>query len=178
MENKEIYELTNPQKSIWATEQFFTGTDVNNIAATLTIKQNIELDTLEKAINTYLKNNKSFGLKFKIQEGKLVQYFTEVEEKKFEILNLKNKEELKKVATELSREIFNIEEENLFKYKLFKLGNGYGGFIIIAHHIISDAGTFSLMGTEIVDNYSKIKKNENIEIKEFSYEDYIKDEKE
>lgn len=177
MENKEIYELTNPQKSIWATEQFFKGTDVNNIAATLTIKENVDLEILKKAINIYLKNNKSFGLKFEIQEGKLVQYFTELQEKEFEKLNLKNKEELKRVAQDLSKEVFDIQG-NLFKYKLFKLDNGYGGFIIIAHHIISDAGTFSLMGTEIVDNYYRIKKNENIEIKEFSYEDYIKDEKE
>lgn len=178
MENREIYELTNPQKSIWATEQFFMGTNVNNIAATLTIKENVDLKTLNKAINIFLKNNKSFGLKFEMQNGNLVQYFTEMQEINFEILHLKDKEELRKVAQELSKEIFNIEEENLFKYKLFKLDNGYGGFIIIAHHIISDAGTFSLMGTEIVDNYSKLQKNENIEIKEYSYEDYIKDEKE
>lgn len=178
MKNKEIYELTNPQRSIWATEQFFKETDVNNIAATLTIKENVDLGVLERAINAYLKNNKSFGLKFKMQEGELVQYFTEIQENEFEILNIKNKEELKEVATELSKELFDIEGENLFKYKLFKLDNGYGGFIIIAHHIISDAGTFSLMGTEIVDNYAKIKRNEEIEVKEFSYEDYIKDEKE
>ena len=178
MENKEIYELTNPQKSIWATEQFFTGTDVNNIAATLTIKENVDLEILNKAINIFLQNNKSFSLKFKMQEGKLMQYFTKMTEINFQRLHLKDKKELKETAIELSKEKFDIEEENLFRYKLFKLDNGYGGFIIIAHHIISDAGTFSLMGTEIVDNYSKLQKNENIEIKEYSYEDYIKDEKE
>ena len=31
MENKELFELTNPQKSIWYTEQFYNGTTVNNI---------------------------------------------------------------------------------------------------------------------------------------------------
>ncbi len=178
MENREIYGLTNPQKSIWATEQFFMGTDVNNIAATLTIRQDVDFKILEKAINVFLKNNKSFGLRFKMQDGELIQYFTEMQDIKFEILHLKDKKELKEIATELSKEVFNIKEGNLFKYKLFKLDNGYGGFIIIAHHIISDAGTFSLMGTEIIDNYTKLQKNEDIEIKAYSYEDYIKDEKE
>ena len=32
MEN--LYELTNPQKSIWLTEQYYKGTSVNNICGT------------------------------------------------------------------------------------------------------------------------------------------------
>ena len=28
---KDVYELTNPQKSIWSIEQFYKGTSVNSI---------------------------------------------------------------------------------------------------------------------------------------------------
>ena len=34
MENKELFELTNPQKSIWYTEQFYNGSNINNITET------------------------------------------------------------------------------------------------------------------------------------------------
>ena len=37
MENKDVYELTNPQKSIWYTEQFYEGTTVNNICTSGTV---------------------------------------------------------------------------------------------------------------------------------------------
>ena len=37
MENKELFELTNPQKSIWYTEQFYSETTVNNICTSGTV---------------------------------------------------------------------------------------------------------------------------------------------
>ena len=32
---KDVYELTNPQKSIWSIEQFYKGTSVNSICGTV-----------------------------------------------------------------------------------------------------------------------------------------------
>lgn len=61
---------------------------------------------------------------------------------------------------------------------MFKLDNGYGGFVILTHHLISDAATFGLIGTEIAENYYKLGINEDIAPKDFSYEDYILSEKE
>ena len=167
------FELTYPQKSIWVTEQYFNGTNINNIFATLTIKRDVNLERLKKSINIFLKNNKSFGLNFKMKDGRLVQYFTEFEELDFEVFYLKDYDEVKKKAIELSKKPFDIFGKKLFDYKLFKLENGYGGVIGLAHHIISDAATFSLMPAEFVDNYSKLENNEEITYKDYSYEDYI-----
>ena len=60
MENKDVYELTNPQKSIWLTEQFYAGSTVNNICGTANINNKIDFNQLEKAINIVIKNNSSF----------------------------------------------------------------------------------------------------------------------
>ena len=38
---KELYELTNPQKSIWVTEEFYKGTSIENIAGTAMISQEV-----------------------------------------------------------------------------------------------------------------------------------------
>ena len=40
MENKDVYELTNPQKSIWYMEEFFKGSNINNICGNITITIN------------------------------------------------------------------------------------------------------------------------------------------
>ena len=50
MFNQSLFELTNPQKSIWYLEQFYKNTSVNNIGGTLIIKEKIDFDFLEKSI--------------------------------------------------------------------------------------------------------------------------------
>lgn len=175
---KDFYELTNPQKNIWSMEQFYAGTNINNICGTLTIKQNIDLNILNKSINLFIKNNKSFGLNFKEENGNLIQYFTNQEEVVFEKVTVKNYEEVRKLAQNIAEEVFDIKDKRLYKFVLFKLENGYGGFIVLTHHIISDAATFALIGTEIVENYTNILENNEVKLKKYSYEDYIKSEQE
>ena len=175
---EKLYDLSNPQKNIWSIEQYYNGTNINNICAILMIKQDVDLEKLNQAVNIFVKNNKSFGLDFKYQEGTLVQYFTEQEKKECKKVKLKDYKEVQKFAKQMTEKIFNIFDKELYEFVLFKLDNGYGGFIILAHHIISDAATFALIGTEIVENYVKVLKNEEIEIKDYSYKDYLLDEKE
>ena len=75
MEQNKMYELTAPQKSIWLTEQYYKDTSINNICGSLLIKQDVNLNLLNQAINIFLKNNDSFKLMF-VQNGtNLLQYF-------------------------------------------------------------------------------------------------------
>lgn len=174
----DYYNLSNPQKAIWSIEEFYKGTNINNICATLTIKQDVDLDVLDKAINVFVQNNKSYGLNLKEQDGNIVQYFTKQDTENFERVYLKDYKEVQKLANEVSENPFDIYGKKLYKFILYKLDNGYGGFIVLSHHIISDAGTFALVGTEIPDNYWRILNNEEIEQKDYSYKDYLNDEKE
>ena len=47
MKNKEVYELTNPQKSIWYMEEYFKGTPINNICGNLTINESVDFEKNE-----------------------------------------------------------------------------------------------------------------------------------
>ena len=89
-----------------------------------------------------------------------------------------DKEEVKQLARETAEELFDIEGERLFVYKLYKLENGYGGFVVMTHHLISDAATMSIMGKEVIEIYSKLISKEDIEEKEYTYKQYIREEKE
>ncbi len=172
------YDLTNPQKAIWQVEEFYKGTDINNICGTLTIKQKIDLDKFNEAINIFVQNNKSFGLNFKEENGKVVQYFTMPEHQDYERITLKDEEEVHNAGIQLSKQVLDIYGKQLYKFILFSLKNGHGGFIVLAHHIISDAGTLSLIVSEVIDIYKKLLNNEKIVKTYYSYEDYILDEKE
>ena len=42
MQNPNYYYLTNPQKSIWLTEEYYKGSAINNICGTALIKENVD----------------------------------------------------------------------------------------------------------------------------------------
>lgn len=178
MSEKEMFELTTPQRSIWMMEQFYKGTNINNICATLTINMDVDIEKLNRAINIFVQRNKSFGLNFKIVNGELKQYFTQLKDIRFEQVKLKDKKAVQELAKETAEEIFDIEGERLFKFKLYKLENNYGGFVVMTHHLISDAATMSIIGKEVTEIYSKIIFGEEIEEKEYSYKQYLLDERE
>ena len=173
-----MFELTNPQKSIWMMEQFYNGTNINNICATLTINRDVDIEKLNRAINIFIQNNESFGLNFKIENGEIKQYFTEFKYIEFECFKLKDKLEVNKLAKETAEELFDVEGEKLFIFKLYKLENGNGGFVVMTHHLISDAATMSIVGKEVIEIYYKLISEEEIEEKEYTYRQYIEDEKE
>ena len=172
------YDLTNPQESIWQMEEYYNGTNINNICGTVTLKQDVDLDTLNKAINIFVKNNESFSLNFKEENGKLVQFFTEPEDVKFEKVSVKDYSEAKILAEKALEKPFNIYGNRLYNFILYKFENGNGGFVVLTHHIISDGATLAMVGTEIPENYRKLIASEEIEKKGHSYEEYIKTEKE
>ncbi len=175
---EEMYELTNPQKSIWLTEQYFQNTTINNICGSLIIEQETNLKILNEAINIFIRNNDSFKLRFKQIGSELKQYFAPDEFFSFEILDISQENQIEICAKKMVDTKFNIADSRVFDFKLFKLSSGFGGFIVNVHHIISDAATFSLIGTEIVQIYSNLVNNEVVPSKTFSYVDYINSEKE
>ena len=177
MEQNKMYELTAPQKSIWLTEQYFENTSINNICGSVLIKQDVDLNILNKAINVFVENNDSFKLRFHQNGANLLQYFTNDEEINFERLYIKEENEIEIFAKKIVAIKFNLFDSRVFDFKLFKLSSGFGGFIVNVHHIISDAATLSFVGTEIVEIYSKLLKNEIIPKKNYSYIDYINFEK-
>ena len=141
MENKDVYELTNPQKSIWLTEQFFAGSTVNNICGTANINNKIDFNQLEKAINIVIKNNSSFLINFSYKDGNLMQYITEYKYFKIEIIDIKNIDEVKDIENSLMKKVFNIQNNYLFEFKIFRLPNSHGGFILNIHHLLADSWT-------------------------------------
>ena len=177
MENM-VFELTAPQKSIYYTEQFFENLPINNICGSFIIKQKINVELLQKSVNLFIKNNDSFNLRFKNIDGKISQYFTEPQEYIAEIINVEKESDIEKIATEMVNTKFDILNSYPFTFKIFILPSGFGGVIGNIHHLISDAATYSIVATEMVQIYSKLLKNEEIIPKTYFYKDYINSEKE
>lgn len=177
--NEELYDLTNPQKSIWLTEQFYKGSAINTICGTVHIDKKIDFEKLNIAINTFLRDNDAFRIRLLIDEsGNVKQYFTKYVPIQFSIEEVLNNDELMALESQMATSIFNVIGHDLYNIKLFKFPNGKGGFIVSACHLVVDAHTASLIASKVINIYSALIKNEAPAESSTSYVDYINSEKE
>lgn len=176
---KNLYDLTNPQKSIWLTEQFYQGSCINNVCGTVLINANVNLDLLNRAINIFVQENDGVRIHLCYNEsGNIKQYFSEYIEKKYNAKIISTDNELSALEYQISTTPFDILDKDLFSFTLFELPNESGGFIFNAHHIITDAWSENLVASRVMHIYSSLIKNEKIEESATSYLNYINSEHE
>lgn len=172
---KEIYELTNPQKSIWLTEQFYSGTSINNICGTMIIHEKVNFSKLDEAIHTFVNDNDAFRLNFFYEVNEIKQQVLPTLEFDVPIIDVVDNEGLLSLENKIVDTPFDINKP-LFKFTMFRFSNGTGGFVICMHHLISDACTANLVASKVINIYTSILKNEEVLEPATSYIDYINSE--
>lgn len=176
---KHFYDLTNPQKSIWLTEQFYKNTPINNVCGTVRILDKVNYNFLTKSINLFVEKNDSFRIKILDNNGRIQQYVSDYVPVDISTIMLKSIDDLKILENEVISTPFHLIDNLLFKFIIFKFENESGGFIVNTNHLISDAWTAGLVVNEIMDNYEKLITNEPITNEDVpSYVDYIVSENE
>ena len=172
-----LYSLTNPQKSIWLTGEFYKGTSIENITGSVIVSQKVNFDILKKAINLFVKKNDSFRLKFVLKGDVVKQYVDSYTEFDIETVLVSSDKDVECLERQICDTRFKTLGNFLFSFKLFKFEDGHGGFIINAHHLISDAWTAGLVVNEIMGYYEVLQNGENIsEELNPSYIEYIESE--
>ena len=171
--------LTNAQKSIWVTEQYYMGSSVNNICGTAVIQEKVDFEKLEEAIRIVCQKHDNFWLEIRLKDGNVEQVLSERENIQICTINIASEKELEKEREKIVRTTFKLENSKLFKFYIFKFTDGKGAFMLNIHHLTSDAWTLALICNDIIKNYSALKQNKEIETKAiYSYIDYIKSEQE
>ena len=176
---KKLYSLTNPQKSIYYTEEYSNHTNLNNISGNIIIKEKVNFPCLEKALNLYVKKNDAIRIRIVMSNGIPKQYIHNYEPFSIQLVELENKENLKELNKTLVEKTFDFIDSNLFSFTLFKFPDSTGGLNVTFHHIISDAWTMSLFIDEVMNLYNSLINNEEIDSAlNPSYLDYISSEDE
>ena len=176
---KERFELTNPQKSIWLTGQMYQDMPIENICGSVYIETKIDFDALENAINMFIEKNDSFRIKLTNDGGQIRQYISDFVPTRVERIDLAKDEDVCNIEKELVSKVFPLIDTLLFEFKMFKLPNGQGGFTVVTHHLIADAWSSGIGASEIVDFYAELTNAKPCEEKEMpSYIEYIHTEKE
>ena len=179
MHEKKFYNLTNPQKSIWYTEEYYKGSTINNICGTALIKQKVNFDLLKESINIVLENNDIFKMKFSLKNDIITQYISDYVNSDVEFLHAKNYSDFEIQKKSIVSKPFNLFESHPYKFYIFKLPNKHGAFLLNIHHILADSWTLGFISKEILKTYSALMKNEiNYKSETYSYLDYISSENE
>lgn len=176
MENT-VYNLTNAQKSIWNTELFFNGSNINNICGTIHLYEPLDFQDLQQALQIMINENDNFHSKFMLKDGSVYQSFVDKIDYEVEIVDITTKDDLKKLENKMISRIFDILNSSLFDIKIFRYPDNTGGVIVNIHHLVSDSWTLGLIAKNIVSKYfvvhNKIPNQKNVN----SYVDYIISEK-
>lgn len=175
--NEEYYDLTAPQRAIWLTEQYYDSTNINNVCGTFYSNEKLDFNLLQKSLNVFLQNNDSFKIKLKEINGEVKQYFSELKNIEFEIIDVKSSEEQAALEEKVDSHVFIMLNSLLFKIVLFRYPDGHGGFVINSHHIISDSWTNGIVANDVSLIYAKLKSSgEYSKDESLSYKTYIKSE--
>ena len=169
--------LTNAQKSIWVTEQYYKGSSINNICGTAVIQEKVDFEKLKESIQIVCKKHDNFWLEFKLNKGNVEQVLSEKKEIQIDTINIAGKNQLELERNKIVKTKFQLENSKLFKFYIFKFIDGKGAFMLNIHHLISDAWTLALICNDIIKTYSELIQNKEVETKAiYSYIDYIKSE--
>lgn len=178
METK-FYNLSNPQKAIWLTEEYYKNTSINNVGGTLTMEEPINRDLLEKAISLFISSNDSLRFKLDLSQKEPLQYVAPITHYDIKYVEVNDENALKEFSNNFFKEPFEISNSFLFGFVMFNFKNEKkGGFIAKLHHLISDAWSMSILIDEIMDIYSNLLSGNNLDINPPSYLTYIESENE
>ncbi len=93
------------------------------------------------------------------------------------IVDLKDNDDLVSLEKEMATMHFDIFNNNLFHFKMFRFPDGTGGYVLCVSHFIADACSSSLIGSISMNIYSNLLKNTSPEPLKTSYVYYINSEK-
>ena len=140
--NKDFYNFTYSQNSIWDEECFFKKSPLNNIAAYLVINEDVDFKKLKKALYSFIKNNDSFRIHLRKNDNSVVQYFHPFYNQEIEIIELPNIDSVENLTRTMVNIPFELLDSFLFEFKIFKFPDNSGGFLLNAHHLILDAWSY------------------------------------
>lgn len=179
MMSKSFFELSNPQNSIWVTEQFYNHTNMNNICGVFNFNSQIDIKTLKESIQMLVRQNDALRLRIVLKDSKPMQYVADYEPFDIPMALLTNEKELDTLKQTMATDIIDVLDSPLFHFTMFQFPNGVGGYVVTIHHLAADAMTLGLVGNKTYEIYQKlINKETPEENTTFSYLTYLNTEKE
>ena len=170
-----MFSLTEPQKNVIETDQFFKNTSISNIGGYSRFFDRVDLELMKKAINKLIENADGLRLRLKNDNGEISQYIEPYREEKIEIIKLDGENPMVQ-SEKWMRKPFGFTSK-LYDFKLVEL-DGEEGIFIKLHHAISDAWSMAIVYSKVLMYYEALLNGEEIQNDIPSYTLFLESEKE
>ena len=159
--------LTKPQKLIYDMEKYAGGA-ISVICGGMLIRGEKETAEMQAAVNELYRLNDALRIRVSESDGTASQKITEYAEQNIPVLRFESKAELDSYAEKYAKTPLDFYG-NLCEVSIVVLPEQYG-LLVKLHHIIGDAWTLSLLGTQ----FNRLMNGETVEA--YSYADYVQTE--
>ncbi len=168
-------ELSISQKHLWNLIKLYPNDLTHNISTALRLKFPLNISILNKVLNHLFEENPILKSRFLKNENKVYQKIVSDETYLFEFEEIKEEDLYKRLDTEMSYH-FKLEEEILFKAKVFKVGENDFIFFYMVHHIIWDGMSNLAFFQDLMKLYFQYEKEESPLVKmKPTYFQYVKE---
>ena len=159
MDNVKIYKLTNPQKNILLTEQYYKLTPINNVVGRIKFQEQIDINLLKKTLEIIIQQNDALRTRIIKVDGEYYQYFPNNVDNFIEIININEINQESKIVKELSRKYIKLINNNLMKFYILGYENGTADVLSVSHHIVADAWRNIYNRNKIYNRHNRGDKN-------------------
>jgi hypothetical protein len=178
----EYYDLTHQEKRIYYIDKISSESNLHNIGGYLKINTDIDTEMMKKSINFLIETNETLRIRFAEVQGREVKYVESYENEIVDYFDFGIYENPIETCEIWMQDTFNkrfdLENNKLYYFAIFKLSDQSYGVLLNIHHIISDGWSISLIQKRLCHIYTKLLKREEIDCSNFhSYIDYLEEEK-
>lgn len=159
--------ITKPQKLIYDMEKYAGGA-ISVICGGMLIRGEKKTVEMQAAVNELYRLNDALRIRVSETDSTASQKITEYAEQNIPVLRFESKAELDSYAEKYAKTPLDFYG-NLCEVSIVVLPEQYG-LLVKLHHIIGDAWTLSLLGTQ----FNRLMNGETVEA--FSYADYVQTE--
>ena len=177
---RNYYPLTYAQKRMWVLYKLEPRSPFYNISQIRNMSGSPDISVLGKALRMLVRRHASFRTNFAEISGNPVQLVHPFDKKKadsiltyidIETSDIKQPEEIIKRQIQTA---FNFEIGPLCRFTLIKIAPDKHVFVIVMHHIISDAWSMNILYRELAEIYNALRQNRKTVLPPLSvqYKDY------
>ncbi|MGB7606049.1 MAG: condensation domain-containing protein, partial [Lutisporaceae bacterium] len=169
VEERELYEVSSAQKRMFALNQFSKKETNYNIPHVIIFEGKLEKSKLEESFKKLIERHEAFRTSFELANNEIMQRIHKAVQFNLEYEEVNtSSEDIIKSKVEKFIKPFDLSKAPLLRVKLIRLEEEKYVLMFDMHHIISDGTSMDI----IMDEFTKLFKNENLEELRVQYKDY------
>ena len=160
--------LTKPQRLIYDMEKF-SGGAISVICGSMLVCGEKDISEIKRAVNEIYRLNDALRIRISEDNGEVMQTVSEYTEQDIPVLCFESKAELDRYAERYAKVAVHLYGK-LCEINIVILPGQYG-LLVKMHHIVGDAWTLALMGTQ----FNALVNGDDVQA--YSYTEYVESEK-